>query len=354
MNPHSIKPIAYYLPQFHQIPENSEWWGEGFTEWTNVTAAKPNFEGHYQPHIPKHMGFYDLQNVSVMKKQTELAKKYGIYGFCFHHYWFDGRKILELPINNYLASDIDFPFCLSWANENWTRAWDGANNDILLAQNYSDDNDLAFINDCMAFFKDPRYIKVDNKPMLLVYRADHLPDAKTTARVWRDAAKANGFDDLHLVAIRSTQTEYLDPLNAFGFDAAAEFPPHGYKFGRAETPIPVRTNPNYELSILPDYNLCLERAKQIEHPSYELYRGIMPSWDNTARKQNVATTFLNSSPEAYQQWFEYLVDYSSQHLPPESRFIFINAWNEWAEGAHLEPDLKHELAYLEATYSALG
>ena len=165
------KLIAFYLPQFHRIPENSDWWGPGFTEWHNVVRARPNFEDHYQPHIPRELGFYDLTYVDVMREQAELASLFGIYGFCFHYYWFSGRRILELPVDNFLKSDIDINFCLCWANENWTRTWDGANDGILLEQKYAEGDETLFINSLIEAFSDSRYIKVNGKPLLVVYRA---------------------------------------------------------------------------------------------------------------------------------------------------------------------------------------
>lgn len=197
-----VKPVAFYLPQYHQVEENSRWWGKGFTEWTNVAKAKPNFQEHYQPHIPKDLGFYDLSNVEVMREQAKMAEMYGVHGFCFYFYWFNGRRILEKPLDNYMQSDINFPFCFCWANENWTRTWDGLDKEILLAQNHNHDDDLNLIKYLIPIFKDERYIKVDGKPMFVVYRVDLFPDIKNTVRIWREEAKKAGFEDLHLCAVQ--------------------------------------------------------------------------------------------------------------------------------------------------------
>ena len=346
----NVKPIAFYLPQFHPVRENSEWWGEGFTEWTNVARARPNFDGHYQPHIPKHLGFYDLRLPEVMQRQTDMAREFGVHGFCFYHYWFSGRRILELPVNNFLASNIDFPFCVCWANENWNRRWDGLDQEILLAQEYSTDNDLRFIHDLLPLLKDPRYIRVGGKPVLLVYRTGDLPDPKATAELWRKEAMKAGLPGLHLVSVLSLWTPLADP-KSYGFDALVEFPPHGFGFPVDRRP--VRINENSKDHLYYDYNKAVDTSLRRGVAPFPVYRGVMPSWDNTARKQDNGLTFLNSSPEAYRAWLAQLVVHTCRHVPEDRRFIFINAWNEWAEGAHLEPDLKHDLAYLKATRQAL-
>jgi lipopolysaccharide biosynthesis protein len=345
-----IKPIAFYLPQFHPVKENSEWWGEGFTEWVNVAKAQPNFEGHYQPHIPKHLGFYDLRLLEVMKSQVKLAQTFGIFGFCFYHYWFGGRRILELPVNNFINSDIDFPFCLCWANENWTRRWDGGDHEILIQQEYTPENDLQFIKDLLPFLNDARYIRVDGKPMILVYRAGDLSNASLTAALWRDEASKAGLGGLHLVSVASNWTPMTNP-SEYGFDALVEFPPHGFFVGIDQRP--VRTNENSKEHQYFDYEKVVSMSLDRNIPPFPFYRGIMPSWDNTARRQNNGATFINSSPAAYLEWLTRLVSYTKNNLPADRRFIFINAWNEWAEGAHLEPDLKYDLAFLIATQQAL-
>lgn len=350
------KPIAFYLPQFHPVKENSEWWGEGFTEWTNVAKALPNFQGHYQPHIPKHLGFYDLRLTQVIKDQATLAKKYGIYGFCFYHYWFSGREILETPINNFLASDIELPFCICWANENWTRRWDGQEQEILLKQEYLEGYDHQFFANILPLLKDSRYIRADGKPMILVYQATQLPNPLSTSMLWRELARREGLGDLHLVSVMShipfglDFCAFKDPAT-YGFDALVEFPPAGLAVPVDQRPTPFcEQSNNHSYS---DYQKAIEVSLRRTATQFEIYRGIMPSWDNTARRQHTGHTFLKSSPEAYCEWFKKLIVYTRQHLPKNKQYIFINAWNEWAEGAHLEPDLKFGLAYLEATQQAL-
>jgi hypothetical protein len=219
-----IRPIAIYLPQFHPVPENDLWWGKGFTEWTNVAKAKPLFDGHYQPHLPADLGFYDLRLAEVREEQAAMAKKYGIEGFCYYHYWFNGKRILERPFNEVLSSGKpDFPFMLCWANENWTKVWDGGENNILLEQKYSDEDDISHIKSLIPAFKDERYIKVDGKPVFAIYRSANIPDVKRTLETWRKEAKKEGLE-LYLCRMEGFGTWGESYLND-GFDAAISFEP---------------------------------------------------------------------------------------------------------------------------------
>src|SRR5690606_25983053 len=228
--PH-LKPIAIYLPQFHTIPENDEWWGKGFTEWTNVKKAKSYFPGHYQPHEPMDDDYYDLSDNSVIEKQADLARQYGIEGFCFYHYWFSGHLLLEKPLENMLRSSApDMPFCLCWANENWTRTWDGQEKHVLIEQHYSTEDDQKHIQYLMPFFKDDRYIKIDNKPVFLMYRTELHPNIQEAVRIWREEAKKAGFDDLYLIRVENHVKGM--PPEEHGFDAAMEFAPDSNFKGR--------------------------------------------------------------------------------------------------------------------------
>lgn len=346
----TVKPIAFYLPQYHPVAENSEWWGPGFTEWTNVAKGRPNFVGHYQPHIPRELGFYDLRLVDNMRAQAELAALYGIHGFCFYYYWFDGRRILELPIDNYLKSDIEFPFCICWANENWTRTWDGMEKDVLLEQKHGDDEDRRFLEDILPLLSDRRAIRVDGKPMLLVYRPDLFPNSKQTAERWRDVAREHGIGEIHLVAVQFYGI--VDPRD-WGFDAAVEFPPHTFLGSENRVTHHVdMINPEFRGGMA-DYRKVIAQSISREKPDFRWYRGIVPSWDNTARRQHTSHILVDSSPSLYQYWLSLLVEYTRLNNAPDDQLVFINAWNEWGEGCHLEPDLKHGLAYLEATHAAV-
>ncbi|WP_232310288.1 glycoside hydrolase family 99-like domain-containing protein [Pseudoxanthomonas mexicana] len=344
------KAIAFYLPQFHPVPENDEWWGRGFTEWTNVSKAVPQFLGHDQPHLPGELGFYDLRIVDVMRRQAELAKLYGLHGFCFHHYWFSGRRLLERPLDQLIANkDIDLPFCVCWANENWTRRWDGHDHDVLLAQNYALEDDLAFIVDLVPYLRDPRYIKIDGKPLIVVYRPSLLPDCKRTLGVWREYCRTNGIGEVLLTMV---QFDVDDPRD-MGFDAAVEFPPH--KLARSAQCINdqvVIINPDYAGYVV-DYDELASNGENWPVPEYSLFKGVSPRWDNEARKPAKGYTFAGSTPQRYGRWLAKAVEYSNAHPVCGESLVFINAWNEWAEGAHLEPDRAYGYAYLEATRGAL-
>jgi GT2 family glycosyltransferase len=347
-----VKAIAFYLPQFHQIPENDAWWGQGFTEWSNVRRGHPNFEGHYQPHVPSELGYYDLSEQGVLERQTQLARQAGIYGFCYHYYWFGGQVLLDLPVRRIVETGKpDFPFCICWANENWTRRWDGKESDILIAQRHSPEDDLAFIQKIERVLRLKNYIRVDGKPMLLVYRPSLLPDAKATLERWRSYARKVGLGDLHLVIVYSFSEQRS--ADFYGFDAAVQFPPH-----LQVTPVTPRIpgrSPDFT-GFIYDYTEVRRYAlEQFASASVQtkLYPGVMPSWDNTARQRTRSTIWVNSSPEAYYEWLAEASRLVRTKSPQSDGLVFINAWNEWAEGCHLEPDERYGYAWLNATSLAL-
>jgi len=362
-NKKTARVIAFYLPQYHPIPENDMAWGEGFTEWTNVKKAKALFIGHYQPHVPHDtIGYYDLRNPDVLIKQTELAKKYRINGFVFYHYWFNGKRLLNLPVDNYLKQkDGDFPFCLCWANENWTKRWDGLNKEVIIKQDYSFDDDKMHIHFlCKNIFNDQRYISVDGKPLFIVYKPELFPDIKKTVSIWREESKKMGFKDLY-ICYTENKIHKLNP-NKIGFDAAIEFQPQwrSLRFNRKGNLI-LRLLHRFGLIKyfygtygIYDYSKIVKRMiHSSKHKlGYKLFRCVTPMWDNSPRRKSGAAIFHNSTPELYRSWLQHIVDHF-QPFSKEENFIFINAWNEWAEGNHLEPCERWGTSYLEATKSVI-
>ncbi len=342
--------IAFYLPQFHPIPENDAWWGKGFTEWTNVSKAQPQFVGHYQPRFPGELGYYDLRVPAILRRQVELARQYGIQGFCFHYYWFGGRQLLELPLNMFLADGgLDFPFCICWANENWTRRWDGLEQDVLIGQQHSSQDDLAFIEALIPMFRDSRYIRIGGKPLLIVYRPALLPDARATSQRWREACRRAGIGEIYLTMAQCFNDN--DP-HIHGFDAAVEFPPHHVAVGEHaikpyDQPLS-KINPNFQGAVF-NYAALLDRQRRAIWPSYALFKTVFPSWDNEARKKGTGHVFHCSTPDLYRTWLSDCCRSALDHPVEGKSIVFVNAWNEWAEGAYLEPDRRYGYAYLAAT-----
>jgi glycosyltransferase involved in cell wall biosynthesis len=343
------KLIAFYLPQFHPIPENDAWWGEGFTEWRNVVKADPLFPGHYQPHLPADMGYYDLRCPETREEQAILARAHGIHGFCYYHYWFEGKRLLERPFNEILASGKpDFPFCLCWANDPWSRRWDGRTQDLLQPQTYSRDDDLAHIRWLLPALSDPRAIQADGRPVFLVYRVKELPDARRTTDTWRQEVARAGLKGIYLLAMETAWDLGWD-ATAVGFDAKVLFQP---QFGRLLTSARRLTVPGRESLQVYDYRETWRVLGEPPPVPYTRFDTVCPGWDNTARVAANAVVLHNSTPAEYASWLSHALA-KAQQRPSEPRFVFINAWNEWAEGCHLEPDTRHGLAYLEATKNAL-
>jgi lipopolysaccharide biosynthesis protein len=342
--------IAFYLPQFHTIPENDRWWGEGFTEWSNVRRARPNFSGHDQPRVPGELGAYDLRDPGVLVRQAALAREYGLHGFCYYYYWFDGKRLLERPVEAMRMSGApDFPYCFCWPNENWTRRWDGGDNEILIAIVSSRENDERLIRDLLPHFRDPRYIRVAGRPLFIVYRVTRLPDAAATLSLWREICRKEGVGEIYVCAMKTYAAG--DP-SQLGFDAAVEFPPLVMQKPADNGRVDV-VNPDFRGSIV-DYRQVVVDTLAAAPPGYRLHRTVVPGWDNTARQQDHAFTLINASPEIYEIWLRESAARTLRENPPGERLVFVNAWNEWAEGAYLEPDACYGRQYLLATRRALA
>lgn len=346
-----VRLIAYYLPQFHAIAENDAWWGKGFTEWTNVTKALPRYQGHYQPRLPADLGFYDLSSVETIARQAQLARRHGIFGFCIHHYWFGGRRLLETPLDLLLANpSIDLPFCLNWANENWSRRWDGAEHEVLIGQKHSPEDDIAFAKSIEPALRDPRYIRIEGRPLLMLYRPGLLPDAKATVARWRAYFMEAGVGDPYVVM---PQAFDQDP-RAFNMDAAAGFPPHPSGFERAHLANQVRPLVDRFDGAVGDYEEMIRISIANRPTAFRLLPGVCPDWDNEARRPNRGVSFINASPRNYGDWLAAACQQAMEVERSDERIVFINAWNEWAEGAYLEPDRHHGYAYLAETAEVLN
>lgn len=347
------KIIAFYLPQYHAIPENDKWWGEGFTEWTNTKKAKPLFRGHQQPKTPLNDNYYCLIDADIQEWQARLAQENGIYGFCYYHYWFNGKMLLEKPMEQMLENkNIKLPFCISWANEPWARTWDGKDKEILMPQSYGEEKEWKEHFDYLInFFNDDRYIKIDNKPVFLIYRTSNIPKCNQMIDYWNELCKNNGFEGIYLVETMNSfqNTSYIESSNA-----VVEFEPmltirhhlslykQGIRFVKKK------------LSILDklDYEHVWNKviSKDIDYGKKK-YLGAFVSWDNTARKGKKGLVLTNTNSEIFE---EKLTEQIYKASKSRSEFIFINAWNEWAEGTYLEPDTINKNKYLEIIKNNCG
>jgi glycosyltransferase involved in cell wall biosynthesis len=343
--------IAFYLPQFHAIPENDRWWGKGFTEWTNVRRARPQFQGHRQPRRPGELGYYDLgRDTSIRRRQAALAHQYGLEGFCFYFYWFGGKTLLEAPIKAWAQDEeINFPFCLCWANESWSRRWDGREDQKLIVQYHSPEDDIAFIRHISDYLNSDKYLRIDGRPLIVVYRPDKLPDAQATAKRWREWCRQNGVGEIYLAYTLSFAE---GTPQQYGFDAAIEFPPNNMGLSQ-HSGLVEPTSDDFAARIYDLQELALRSASH-DKPRMKLFRGVAPQWDNTARRMHNAAIMLDGGPSTYELWLSNAARQTAEmHSNPDERLVFINAWNEWAEGAYLEPDLDRGYAWLEATRRAL-
>lgn len=346
-----VRLIAYYLPQFHPISENDEWWGKGFNEWTNVTKALPRFEGHYQPHLPGGMGFYDLRLPEVLREQALLAKKYGIEGFCFHHYWFHGRRLLETPLQVLLDNpDIDVGFCINWANETWSRRWDASNHEVLIDQHHSAEDDIAFAESLKPLFADRRYIRINGRPLFMVYRPNRLPNAAATIGRWKACFADAGLEVPYIIMPQAG--DEIDPRK-YGLDAAAGFPPHNCGWENTNIRSSLRPYSAWQGEQIVPYDDIMKSAIVNDPVEFTLMPGVCPGWDNMPRRPKGGLCFIGSKPAKYGAWLQNACEKVLRFANADERIVFINAWNEWAEGAHLEPDIHYGYAFLSETARVL-
>jgi lipopolysaccharide biosynthesis protein len=341
--------IAFYLPQFHPIPENDAWWGTGFTEWTNTAKAKPLFRGHYQPHVPADLGFYDLRVPETRAAQAELARKYGVEAFCYYHYWFAGKRILERPFSEVLASgQPDFPFCLCWANQTWTGIWHGAPNRILIEQTYPGEEDhRAHFETLLPAFRDHRYVKVDGKPLFVVFQPADFPEPARTLQFWRSMAVKAGLPGLHLVG------QNIGPGRTpqeFGLDASVTVQlPLRRPWVSRRTPIKWLKRQYDEFAGKPtvyEYQQIVSQLLPPGVPGIENYPSLIPNWDNTPRSGGNGLVLHGSTPGLFRIHARQVLE-RVRSMPPGHNLVFIKSWNEWAEGNYVEPDVQFGHKYLE-------
>ncbi|WP_175954993.1 glycoside hydrolase family 99-like domain-containing protein [Schaalia sp. Marseille-Q2122] len=344
--------LPFYLPQFHPSPHNDRWWGTGFTEWHNVAGAIPAYEGHYQPKIPTDLGFYDLRLDEVRQAQADMAAAHGIAGFMYYYYWFSGERVLNLPIERLKDSSVDFPFCLMWANENWTRRWDGRSQDILIGQDYHRVPAEDFIDDIMEFLLDPRYIRVNGKAIIAVYRPGQMPDFGRVAAEWRRRAREAGAGELMILSVAVARDfGAIDAESRLEVDGTLEFPPHG---------LPWVAGPSWDAHLdsryagnFMSYQASAAASMRKAHVmNDDEYPGVMVTFDNTARRQWKPDIWYGSNPYTFRRWVASHLD-ALMTRPPESRIMFVNAWNEWAESAVLEPTTRFGMTYLLALRDAI-
>ncbi len=344
----AVRVVAFYLPQFHPTPENDAWWGKGFTEWTNVTKAEPLFDGHYQPHLPTDFGFYDLRVRQTRRDQINVAQAHGVDAFCYHYYWFSGRRLLHEPFDDMLRDpESTMPFCICWANESWTRRWDAADHKVLIEQRYLPGDAQKFIADIEPILRDFRYIKVDGRPILIVYRVQHIPNVLSVVATWRQHCRDVGIGEIHIcAALTHGNEEYMK----YGCDSGVEFPPHNM---RCES---VAAKINFKSAF---FGYAMQYAdiaysflnRQYVHGS-RIFKTVFPSWDNTARTGARAVFVLNGTPNNFGRWLGETLALAGKQAPQLEQLVFINAWNEWAEGCHLEPDRRYGDGFLKALQAA--
>ncbi len=342
--------IAFYLPQFYAFAENDSWWGKGFTEWRNVSRGTPRYAGHYQPRIPRDLGFYDLTNADTLREQSALAKRSGVEAFCFYYYWFNGKRLMDKPLDLFISAGIEQEFCIMWANENWTRSWDGLDSEVLIEQNYKDADEDAFIADTARYMMHPKYVKVDGRPLFILYRPGLLPDAQQTIQRWREKWESTTGISPWILMVQGFGN--INPCD-FGLDGAVEFPPLKLCENIPDMNQQLRIfDPEYRGQIR-SYAAIVDRSLGESAVDYPLIKTVSPHWDNDARREASGLTMHGSTPDLYEKWLNGAIDYADKNPFSGESIVFVNAWNEWAEGAYLEPDVYFGHAYLNATQRAV-
>ncbi len=348
--------IAFYLPQFHPIPENDSWWGKGFTEWTNVAKAKPLYPGHYQPRLPADLGFYDLRVPETRQQQADMAREYGLEAFCYYHYWFGGKQLLERPLEDVVRlGEPDFGFCVCWANQTWTGIWHGSPNKILIEQTYpGDDDHRAHFESLLPAFSDKRHIRVDGKPVFIIYRPMEIPDVHKTLDLWRDMAIKAGLGGLHLIGVHEDSTWVPGD---FGFDASItpQLPARRGWVSRRNT-IKWLKQKHEILRGFPsihEYGKVIDLFVSEKSDNVKNYPCVVPNWDNTPRSGSNGLVLHNSTPELFRRQLKKAISIT-KNVDPDKNIIFIKSWNEWAEGNYLEPDRRFGMGYLEVIRAELG
>lgn len=354
-----FRSIAIYLPQYHPLALNDKAWGKGYTEWTNVTTSKPRFPGHYQPQLPGDLGFVDLRLEETRIAQAQMAKQYGIDGFCYYHYWFTGEKLMERPFEEVLATGKpDFPFMLCWANENWSRSWTDRSDDLLIKQIYSEEDDRNHIHYLLSAFRDPRYIRIDGKCVFAIWRPLIMPDPTRTLQIFREEAAKEGIE-LYIIAVE--HNDKTPDYFKYGYDAGMEFQPHcNYGYAKYQEYVVRKLNEackaiigKAKIPVIHSYKKYMRYVASQPMPGYKRYPCVMPGWDNAARKSHRAfACWVGNTPMLFKEW---LVKTFKKFKPfsKEENLVFINAWNEWGEGCHLEPDLKWRTGFLEVFKDAV-
>lgn len=360
-----MKIIAYYLPQFHTFPENDEWWGKGYTEWRSVKNAQPIFEGHYQPRIPYQGKYYDLTEVENLKWQAEIAKKYGVYGFCYYHYWFEGKMLMYKPAELMLENkDIKLPFCMCWANHTWTKAWSEHNREVLMEQTYGDQKDWAdHFYYFLKFFQDERYIRIDDKPVLVIYKPDHIPVLKQMLEFWNELAKRNGLKGLTFMYQQYSYNHQKDEAGEL-FDYGIEFQPGKVKDQQLIYTLPIAIR-KFRNLMVNKFNLRQTKASSMWYSYDDVWERILKSkpmddkmipgafvdFDNTPRYKKMAAIYYGVTPDKFRHYLSLQIKHAKEVYHKDMLFMF--AWNEWGEGGYLEPDEKYGYGMLEAVRSAL-